>query len=410
MTQFKGSPSKGANLPFDEISDSNLKKLQTLSRLASAAEPELLKLPHPARTAYMKLVEISELTYGPEWPAVSTVLADHTLTLFETVTLLKDISPVFRALYYMTGNHATGTNGGNSGNNVLSLRFMLARGHVFQTTDVLDQQLQVTDIASTIPVSLIRAPYPVSYFEFGQSRQSPFTVFNQVTGDHAAEGCYLFECRSDTLMGEKRPEYRVLTLMLTGSPKADISDDATQIYTIPILDEDLTISETITQFMRLHRQDIAQARTSNAGVILKESSDEEAAALELVLQHVMKIMLYISTAKAVTQPVNELSAALKKANSAPAGLMREKQKQKAQRLYDRIVIGPKEMPKEEGDKAAGSTGRHVTPHWRRGHFREQRHGEGRQQVKTIFIEPMRIAFENIANPSAPPKTYVIKES
>jgi hypothetical protein len=409
MSKFTDRQPQSAPEPFSEASEGDMKRLTDLMKFARSTDQEVLRLPHPARIAYMKLLEHARITYGREWPTISKVLADHTLTLFETVTILKEISPTFRALYFLTGNDATGTNGGNSGNNILSMRFLLNQGHVFQTTDVLDQQLQVTDIADTIPVGLVRAPYPVCYFEFGQSRQSPFVVKNEVTGDHAAEGCYVFESRTDHLLGAQRPEYRILTLMLTGMPKADISDDATRIYTIPILDEDLSIPQTIKAFMGIHREDIAHARSNNAGVIIKESTDEEAAELEKILQHLMKILLYISTAKAVTDKTTERTSALKKANSAPAGLMRKKQQEKADRKYDRIVIGPKEAPNTDEQRLTGHTGRHVTPHWRRGHFREQRFGEGRQQVKTIFIEPMMIAAENVDG-SMPPKTYIIKET
>jgi hypothetical protein len=37
-----------------------------------------------------------------------------------------------------------------------------------------------------------------------------------------------------------------------------------------------------------------------------------------------------------------------------------------------------------------STGRLVRPHWRRGHWRNQRHGPGRSFTKLVFIRPMLV--------------------
>ncbi len=45
-----------------------------------------------------------------------------------------------------------------------------------------------------------------------------------------------------------------------------------------------------------------------------------------------------------------------------------------------------------GRQSSGEKESHASPrlHWRRGHFRAQRHGTGLQQVKTIWLEPMLV--------------------
>lgn len=65
-----------------------------------------------------------------------------------------------------------------------------------------------------------------------------------------------------------------------------------------------------------------------------------------------------------------------------------KKTKKAQReIWTPNVIGKNYMVKREHQG-----GNHASPryHWRRGHFRAQRHGAGLQQVKTIWLEPMLI--------------------
>jgi hypothetical protein len=391
------------------MNDTTAKQMRHYDQLAHDTDPQLMMLPHPARVTYMKQIEIAKFTYGEQWLEVSKIIADNSLSLYQTAKNLIETSPAFRLSYNITGNEPTGSNGGNAGIQLLGLRFALNKGHVFQTTDALDEQLHHTDIAETIPVSLIRPPYPVCYFEFGQSRKSPFTVSNEVSGDHVAEGCYVFEHIANTYMGQPFKEHRELIIATTGMPKAHLSDDAVRLYTIPILDEDLTIAETLSAFFELHKADIARARAMQIDMILQVADDSEMAELERVLRHLMKIMLYLSTAKALTTSNTERSEAEKKVRSAPAGLMRKKREEKADRVYDRIVIGPKQLPKPDLPTGGGGMVRHVSPHWRRGHFRDQRHGEGNKLIKTIFIEPQLIAAERIADSDVPAKTYIIKE-
>lgn len=60
----------------------------------------------------------------------------------------------------------------------------------------------------------------------------------------------------------------------------------------------------------------------------------------------------------------------------------------SKRKVDRIYIGDKndalEKPKKEG------VSKPVRTHYRRGHFRAQRYGEGRSKIKTLWIKPMLI--------------------
>jgi len=76
----------------------------------------------------------------------------------------------------------------------------------------------------------------------------------------------------------------------------------------------------------------------------------------------------------------------------------------AREFWSPNIVGPryrlkKEVPRIVGGRFVSATtretGSHASPrlHWRRGHFRNQAHGAGRRERKTIWIEPMLIGAE-----------------
>jgi hypothetical protein len=62
--------------------------------------------------------------------------------------------------------------------------------------------------------------------------------------------------------------------------------------------------------------------------------------------------------------------------------------------YDRILIGPSAEPDWVGSGAPGGLprgdDRHVKPHWRRGHFRRIRYGEGLAESRLGWIQPILV--------------------
>ena len=60
-------------------------------------------------------------------------------------------------------------------------------------------------------------------------------------------------------------------------------------------------------------------------------------------------------------------------------------------LYDRIIVGPKEIP--------GHSHGEVSPHLRRGHFRIQPHGPHNSLRKVIFVAPVWVRADKLG-PSA----------
>jgi hypothetical protein len=63
------------------------------------------------------------------------------------------------------------------------------------------------------------------------------------------------------------------------------------------------------------------------------------------------------------------------------------------------VVGERYRPRVVTVKPeGGATGTHASPryHWRRGHYRNQRHGAGNREVKVIWIEPVQVGLHLIS--------------
>ncbi|ABE47337.1 hypothetical protein [Polaromonas sp. JS666] len=124
-----------------------------------------------------------------------------------------------------------------------------------------------------------------------------------------------------------------------------------------------------------------------------------------LVSHLAKTFLYLGMKEARARNLNdhtELKARLARVERKKQG----KLEKRLQRLYDRIIVGPDALPQElrQGPAAHG-----VSPHWRRGHFRQQAHGLANSLRKLIFVRPTLVA----ANPAVlqdelTPKTYSVR--
>jgi hypothetical protein len=77
------------------------------------------------------------------------------------------------------------------------------------------------------------------------------------------------------------------------------------------------------------------------------------------------------------------------------GPKREKQKAHARLMEGgylplRIVPGPSGPEHDPAAAPSSESGREISTHWRRGHWRRQRHGTGLQQVRLLWIRPVLV--------------------
>lgn len=79
-------------------------------------------------------------------------------------------------------------------------------------------------------------------------------------------------------------------------------------------------------------------------------------------------------------------------------------------LYDRIVIGPNRLPDTTNTpcKPEPESGRNVTRHWRRGHFRQVRCGPGRQPLQLRWIAPTLVNAGALTQEAPDKKRYRVR--
>ncbi|GIK44736.1 MAG: hypothetical protein LC131_03210 [Anaerolineae bacterium] len=338
-----------------------------------------LSLPHAKRLEVAGYHELNSDRVMAElfldaWPMIKAALMDPGQIIPRIIEEVSNKSERFKWLAWESTQVRAGYNFGTLDNLFLGVRCRLLPPRVFQVTDALNERLEQTDIGADMPCSFFRLPFPFIYIEFGQKRQSLCRVHNPVSGEHVAEGCFVQEVASD---GGGREVH----LTAIGSPvgKTGLLDDATISFRFAIDDENDDLGEALTKAFEHHERN-ARAH----GLVVQTENDKNS--LRDVVAHAAKVLLYLNSVDARTERVaewSELAAARDRAGPAK----KAKFERKLCRVYDRIVVGPQSF--QEAPAGAGD-GRHVQPHWRRGHLRRQRCGPGLVDLRIIWIRPVLI--------------------
>lgn len=265
----------------------------------------------------------------------------------------------------------SGTEMGTAFALMLYLRQSMAPQPQFLIDDALVAMLEQTDISEDVPVSVLRLPFPRCYLELGRSRSTDIIVPNLVSGAHVLEGAYLEFAESP----RKGPG---LYVMLTGSPLGheNAMDDATSSLFIPTGDPTQPLRSALAS---ARAQSGELARSLGLRETPQEFFEHEIQALMLIA----KALLYIGLPQARRTLKNDHSQALTSALSKKNPAKRERALADARRLADYVLITAPPESKVPGME----TGRALKAHWRRGHYRMQRHGPALALQKLIFIEP-----------------------
>jgi hypothetical protein len=376
-------------------------------------DPAILALPHPVRVDAALGEPMEALLFDQlglrEQP--KPYLADQGAT---TEWLLNEI-PALSALA-IAGIDAPGSH--NLGTFVLMLdraRLRAQGDPILETAAPLQAQLAATDLSEGLPVRFFRSPYAVVYIAF--ARPCPLQVFNRATGLHALEGAYVssYEVppghplhqrrrRSAALRLDPRRSTRVVELTFTGSPigKRDALDDASQDIVLFIQDED----ECLRTLLERHNTYYASPEASETPGFLPPLPEEVRCATDNI-EALAKVLLYLNLPEAQQTPLTERSELEKKLRAlGPKKAARLRRRLRV--AYDRIVIGPRvDAEFDAGADTADRPEHHVRPHWRRGHFRRIRFGEGLSESRLGWIEPVLVnAAEAFGSVKA--KGYVVR--
>lgn len=278
----------------------------------------------------------------------------------------------------------------------------------------LYEQLTETDIGEKLPIALFRLPYTCVYVEFSQP--SGLEIFNKASGAHEVEGAYVgqytVEPGSFIFDNTERKKYldldpgkptTIIEIVVTGSPrgKANVLDDASQNVTLFLQDGDMDLATAIDRHFTLYRRPDAE---TFPGFV--PASDQEQLAFERTIYQLAKVVLYLNLPEAETRQDlerTELLRQLKRLGPKKAARLQRKLPGK----YDRIIIGGRRETESSAHAVSSTEPAAVRPHWRRGHFRRIRFGEGLAQSRLGWIRPVLVNATAAFHP-IPVKGYEVR--
>nr|WP_297350635.1 hypothetical protein [uncultured Caldimonas sp.] len=259
-------------------------------------------------------------------------------------------------------------------------------GAIWVPTDALEALLVETDLDDTLPTSMFRLPQPAVYVAYGprwrQALRPPdlhgmAACANADLAEAEPVGCYLLQSRVyDEPAQAWVRQIGVHQVFRTRCSDFDEDTSLMSGFSIGIDDEDAPVTDAIAKAW--------QAATHGTFV----------AGAQRLVDLLAKLVLYQQCADSRTQLHADHSTEATRLQRV-AGKKAAKLERRLSRLYDWTELGPVALPFE----ATASPG--MAPHWRRGHFRMQRHGPQHQLRKVIFILPTVVRADRLDAPSQP---------
>jgi hypothetical protein len=294
-------------------------------------------------------------------------------------------------------------------------RYYLMGKPMFMVDQALCEGLIQTQFGMDTPSHYLRSPLPYTYIEFGDKRDLGVFVFNEQSGLHEVEGCYIAESAYSPYMQSTLLDFladkkalsidsesiRYIELEFTGSPigKSGVLDDATFSISLIVDDEaGLTVEEIYDLHVAFYQKNGHGGRLFNS----LPMDNETAQSLKPLLELLIKSLIFINSDLSTRRKILDRSELDKQLAGLKNPAKRRKLMRKVNAARDYILISSK-APLEY-DVAHSGQGRSVSAHWRRGHFRNQRYGEGNALVKIKWIQPVLVGVG-----SAQVKTYKVQE-
>ena len=362
--------------------------------LFESKDASLMRLPHPARLDAIQMLEISRQLWSEEYEVLRQIAGNPLVTTEELLNVMATY-PVFSQMAAASLNNPAGRNLGMFDSLITPMRLKELGGRFFQTRDALESSLEATDVGDKAPCAFMRPPYPAMFIEFGETRQPERSIglLNPVSGWHGLEGVYVlsFEVKPEhpyqtpkaKALGIHTYEpYRVIELTFTGTPvgHGHVTDDASEHVVLLLQDE----AESVADMLERH---FSYYSSEDGRLMGDPLSPQQVDIYRTLITHFAKVLLYINSEQVVREQIKERSELEERIRKVKAG-KRKKLERKFSRTYDRIVIGSKQQGLHVENSPSES--RTTKTHWRRGHFRQQRYGEGYSKSKLIWIEPVLV--------------------
>lgn len=356
----------------------------------SLRDDRLMRAPHPVRSREAGALLFADLdrAMGPNHStAFRRYVTEHRDEFtpnvirgaFEAVGL-GDLYEALHGVRQVPG--ASGT--GNVSATEITIRSFIDPPPHFLIDDALLGVLLATDIDEDIPMRLLAPGQSRLFIEFGRRRDLDVVLLNSASGEHILEGAYVEAMANIGGAGTLADPNSVMKVVLTGSPlgKRQALDDAIFSFLLPCDDPDLSLHEAMDAAIQGSRALGAQQTP-----IQQYEWDNARDALHLLV----KSLLYVSMSSVRRQVNREFSVAQARLASLKSSSKLAKAKRQLRGLRDHILILPPELGHgEDGPLPDGERRRAVSAHWRRWHFRLQRHGKGNSQVKAVLIRQVLV--------------------
>lgn len=391
-----------------------------LSREANKGK-DLMLLPHPMRLTVNGLHPFESMV-----PVASPEkVAGAVMNLYQRVASGLSFSQAFGEFFENLPEASEvmehfnelghGSNLGNFQLNLMVYSWVLNDRPTFQIEDMLAKALTDTDFAADTPCEFFRSPLPFCFIEFGQDRDLGIKVFHEESGDHELEGCYINEYTDSQHIKEmpvskelaekglidlNSEKLRRVELTFIGSPvgKDNVMDDATR--DISLVFDDSRSSE-IGEMLKAHLDIYKNVDAYIGTAKVSATSDEFGSEIEILINYLVTVLLFINSSAAVRSGVDEFTPLLHSVKETKnKGKLKKKQK-RLRKARQHILIRSTEPLEKMYGKGSGTGLK--SAHWRRGHLRKQKYGKGLSETKIIFISPTLIG-----SGEAKPKGYKVR--
>ncbi len=270
------------------------------------------------------------------------------------------------------------------------LAFWLRDGVLYEPTPALSTLLGVSDIAHDLPLRFLRPPAPAMCIVPPREHQA------------MCAGMPAILVFSHDASPKQAPALRCLTIVVQSVTRANgqvIAD--TWYLPLPVKDEDMPIHEALSQTVPSESPERQLSKSPDSRDLMSATEWGE------ILNYLVKVLLYVSLDQAVLGAERPYSLAPRHF-SGLGKRKRELRLAEIEQLYDRYIVGPAVLPMlaDVAPSSMGGDGHHVSPHWRRGHFRMQPHGPQHSLRKLMFIAPILVAADRLEGDAPAPKAHV----
>ena len=313
--------------------------------------------------------------------------------------------------------------------NYVVLRHLVNRAPIFTVSPALHLMLEDTGVKENVPVKFFAAPASTCYVEFEPPEKRLASQFRSFAEGRfrICEGCYVQESVFDvlpplstfareTLELDSHESVRQINIAFSASPVDPegqasgskgaglVGDDTVDYFTFYIQDEEENLGAMFERHLRFY----AMRNEIEGGM-----SDYQFSAFtdnfKRNLMHLSKIFFYLNVEKRQQVKINDATE-LEARISKVAEKKQRKLVQQLSRVYDRIVVGPKDYTPlrqrmQSGDLPKGT----VKPHYRRGYFGIRHIGSGQaRHAELVRVKEALINSQLMNEADIKPKQYEVR--